>query len=113
LKIVENRSGCVFMLCDVCIRQLSDSLDLASQTAQCHDPQRPERIWRFRFSNDGCRELYKADCRTNILLINEFVFRFDGRKSRGKSFLRPAQPATQIDPVLYKMISQTQRVAVG
>ena len=29
----------------------------------------PERIWRFRFSKDGCWELCRAECRTNIWKI--------------------------------------------
>jgi transposase-like protein/ribosomal protein L37AE/L43A len=47
--------------------------------------------------------------------LNEFVFRFNRRKSasRGKLFLRLAQQATQIDPVPYKIISQTRQIVVG
>jgi len=47
--------------------------------------------------------------------LNEFVFRFKRRKSasRGKLFLRLAQQATHIDPVPYKIISETRRIVVG
>ena len=47
--------------------------------------------------------------------LNEFVFRFNRRKSasRGKLFLRLAQQATHIDPVPYKIISETRRIVVG
>lgn len=46
---------------------------------------------------------------------NEFVFRFNRRKSasRGKLFLRLAQQATQIDPVPSKIISQTRQIVAG
>jgi transposase-like protein len=47
--------------------------------------------------------------------LNEFVFRFNRRKSAscGKLFFRLARQATHIDPVPYKIISQTRRIAVG
>jgi hypothetical protein len=47
--------------------------------------------------------------------LNEFVFRFNRRKSasRGKLFLRLAQQATQIDRVQYKIISQIRQIVVG
>jgi ribosomal protein L37AE/L43A/transposase-like protein len=47
--------------------------------------------------------------------LNEFVFRFNRRKSasRGKLFLRLAQQATQIDPVPYKIITESRQVVVG
>ena len=47
--------------------------------------------------------------------LNEFVFRFNRRKSasRGKLFFRLAQQATHIDPVPYKIISKTRRITVG
>jgi transposase-like protein len=44
--------------------------------------------------------------------FNEFVFRFNRRKSasRGKLFLRLAQQATQIDPVPYIIKSITRQI---
>ena len=47
--------------------------------------------------------------------LNEFVFRFNRRKSasRGKLFFRLAQQATHINQVPYKIISETRRIAVG
>ena len=47
--------------------------------------------------------------------LNEFVFRFNRRKSasRGKLFFRLAQQAVQIAPTTYKNLIQPQDIAVG
>jgi transposase-like protein len=47
--------------------------------------------------------------------LNEFVFRFNRRKSasRGKLFYRLAQQAVYVDPMTYAMLTKTQDVGVG
>ena len=47
--------------------------------------------------------------------LNEFVFRFNRRKSasRGKLFYRLAQQAVNVDPMTYDMITKSQDVGAG
>ncbi|CAN5717493.1 hypothetical protein BH09VER1_BH09VER1_34330 [soil metagenome] len=47
--------------------------------------------------------------------LNEFVFRFNRRRSasRGKLFYRLAQQAVQIEPVTYAMITKSPDIAAG
>ena len=47
--------------------------------------------------------------------LNEFVFRFNRRKSasRGKLFYRLAQQSVQIEPMTYDMLTKPLDVGVG
>jgi hypothetical protein len=65
--------------------------------------------WILRTLQGGVPHNYLED------YFNEFVFRFNSRKSasRGKLLFRLAQQATPIDPIPYKNISVTRRIAVG